>query len=221
MRAALLLGIAALLMLGCGAAEYKGKVTSQYTPGYSSGTSVATAGSPATAIDDPAAMPEYQAREQNRPDQHEMAVHNYHNQQRAKARNTDYWSVNQVKTDSADKEAIDMIKKQREAVASGGEVGEPGPSTVVTDRVKKEAMRRLRRQREAVANAMGDCVGGTKGRLDLSTKDLNASKMPGNGLVGMQPHDHYITKRECQGSCLNKSLGNKAKMDRMGNPLGQ
>ena len=218
MRAALLIGIAALLLLGCGAVEYKGKVTSQNSPAFVSGTQVAQAAQPAAAVESPA---EYQARGQNRPSEHEMAVHNYHKQQKAKARNTDYWTVNQVKMDRADKEAIEMIKKQREAVASGGEVGEPGPSTIVTNKVKREAMRRLRRQREAVANAMGDLTGGTRWRLDLSGKDLNSSKMPGNGLVGPQMNDHYITAEECPNhNCLNKAKTPKAKIDQLGADYG-
>jgi len=35
-------------------------------------------------------------------------------------------------------------------------------------------------------------------------------------------NDHYISKRECPNhNCLNKALSNKAKMDRLGNPLGR
>jgi hypothetical protein len=205
-------------MLGCGAVEYKGKVTSQNTPTYISGSQVAQASQPAAAVESPVA---YQGREQNRPSQHEMAVHNYHKQQKAKARNTDYWSVNQVRMDRKDKEAIEMLKKQREAVASGGELGIPGPSTVLTEKRKKASIERLRRQREAVMNGLGDVVANTKNRLDLKAKRLNKSRMPGNGLVGGQFNDHYISKEECpHQNCVNKALTNKAKMDRLGNPLG-
>lgn len=219
MRAALLIGIAALLMLGCGAVEYKGKVTSQRTTSYVSGTQVAQAAAPAAVVESPA---EYQARGQNRPSQHEMAVHNYHAQQKAKARNTGYWSVNQVKMDRRDKEAIQMLKNQREAVASGGEVGEPGPSAILTEKKKKAAIDRLRRQREAVMNGLGDVVANTKNRLDLKAKRLNNSRMPGNGLVGGQFNDHYISKEECpHHSCVDKARTNKSKLDRLGNPLGR
>jgi len=220
MRAALLIGIAALLMLGCGAVEYKGKVTSQHTPASISNTQVASAGQPAAAISDPA-MPAYEGREKNRPSEHEMAVHNYHAQQKAKARNADYWSVNQVRSDRAEREAIKMFKDQRQAEASGGEVGEPGPNTILTEKKKKAAIERLRSQREGVMNGLGDVVAFTKNRLDLKPDRLNASRMPGNGLVGMQPHDRYITKEECPNNrCVNKALTNKSKLDSLGNPLG-
>jgi hypothetical protein len=209
-------------MLGCGAVEYKGKVSSQYSPAYSSNTNVASAGKPAAAVDDPAMVPEYSHPAPRRPSEHEMAVHNYHKQQKAKARNDGYWTVNQVKVDRADKEAIEMLKKKREAVASGGQVGEPGPSTILTNKKKKEAMRRLRLQREAVMNGLGDVVAHTKNRLDLKPDRLNKSRMPGNGLVGMQANDHYISMEECPNhNCVNKALTNKAKMDRLGNPLGR
>jgi hypothetical protein len=218
MRAALLIGIAALLMLGCGAAEYKNKVTSQNSPAYASNSAVASVSSPAAAMGDPAANPVYQSQERNRPSEHEMAVHKFHAQKKARARNNDYWSVQKVSSDRKTKEAIDMIKKRKEALASGGQVGEPGPSMILTEKRKKAAMRRLRQQREAVMNGLGDVVANTKNRLDLKPSRLNSSRMPGNGLVGMQPHDRYISKEECpHQSCINKALTSRSKYEQLGN----
>jgi hypothetical protein len=81
-------------------------------------------------------------------------------------------------------------------------------------------MRRLRLQREALMNGLGDVVAQTRWRLDLKPSRLNKSRMPGNGLVGMQPHDRYISKEECpHQSCIDKSRTSKTKMEQLGNPI--
>lgn len=220
MRIALLIGIAALMMLGCGAVEYKGKVNTKSSQAFASTTPVASAGKPAAVIEDPAAMPEYQGREPSHPSEHATAVRNYHKQRHIKARNNDYWTINKVKVNRGEEELRNMIEKKRQAAASGDRAGEESPAMARTEKQKKDAARRLRRAREAVANTLDDgSVPFNRYRYDLKKSDINTWRMPGHGQMGMQPHDRYISKEECPHMrCVNKARTNKTKLERLGNP---
>lgn len=218
MRTALLVMIAALMMLGCGAVEYKGKVNTKSSQAYAMTTPVASAGKPAAAIDDPA--PQYQGKEAYRPSEHSNAVRNYHKQQHIKARNNDYWTINKVKVDRGEEELRNMIEKKRQAAASGDRAGEESPALARTEKQKKDAARNIMRARESVANTLDDGSSPfNRWRLDVKQSELNTWRMPAHGQIPMQPHDRFISKEECPHMrCMNKARMNKTKMENLGNP---
>jgi len=211
----LILVAAALFAFGCSqtAIQTKGTVEHSRVAPVSADIALASSNAAVDAVGPVVTEP----TKRHHPSEHEMAVHRHHQEMHVKARNNDYWSVNKVRTDWREEELKRIVQQKIKSTVLGG-VDEPSFNRVLTEKRKRETIRQLKAMRKAVMNSLDDPRPCYKNSLDIKPSDLNRSRMPGNGLVGMTPHDHYISKSECPNNrCVNSALTSRNRMKALGN----
>ncbi|MCP4675819.1 MAG: hypothetical protein GY854_10000 [Deltaproteobacteria bacterium] len=219
MKKVLLIGVAALLVLGC--ATTSG--TDTQVASHPSAMRVDMGAQSAMPATKPALV-EYNTKVETtyRPTEHQMAVINHNKEAKEKASNISYWSISQVeRSDTAEAKLKQDIQAKAKAMTMDENDG-PGPSIHDKNNKKKqrEAIKKLKAQKEAMntLNEGGPSIT-DKYRLDLTGKDLNQSKMPGNGLCSGTPKRTFMRADECRhGSCIDSSRSAKGKIGVLGNP---
>jgi hypothetical protein len=217
MKKALLLAAAVLLALGCAATKKGQAELAHQGQGQLAAPLQLAAVDGATVQDAALIVPKIESK---RPDRHQMDVRAYWEQRKAE--------VNKANTEGAGKidmsakrnrEAREMIEKKKQSAVMGG-VDEPGMTNIMSDKMKREAQQMVKGMRQAVMNSLDEPHGNDTRRVDLEMSDVNMSRANGAGLVGMQPHDHYLSQGECpQGRCVNRELGSSGRMNSLGNLL--
>jgi len=218
MKKALLLGVAALLMLGCSAADYKNKSMKTVKPAVIKGSSATLASASAATMDQ--AQPAYAAQKRNRPTQHQMAVHRHHDNQHKRLQYNHQWKIEEPKLTGRQKELVKIVKDKMQSAMNAS--GEPGPNRMWTPKKKREAMERMQKMREGLMNTLDQPQANWRNRVDIKPSDINNARMPGNGLVGMPAggNDHYIRASECPNNrCINSARSQSGRMQRLANTL--
>jgi uncharacterized protein YxeA len=203
MKKVILVGVAALFVLGCAS-------TTVHTPETASNDPIVRAEAEVAPVPQQA-MIEYDTTVDvpNRPSEHATAVMNANAEARKEALNTDYWSVDQVaNTRSAESQLKNEIEKKAAAMVMG-DTDEPGPTLHDKNNVhKREQMKKKIKSMTENMNMLdgpGPCLT-DKYRTDLTMDDLNGARMPGNGLVEGAAKKTYMHADECRdGSCYNSS----------------
>ncbi len=220
MKKVLLIGAAALLVLGCATTSVGTDTQVASHPSAMRVDMGAQTAMPATRP----ALVEYNTKVETlyRPSEHQMAVISHNKEAKEKASNLSYWSVDQVeRSDTAEAKLKKDIQAKAKAMTMDENDG-PGPS--IHDKNNKgkqrEAIKKLKKQKEAMntLNEGGPSIT-DKYRLDLTGADLNKSRMPGAGLFSGTPKKTYMRADECRnGSCVDLSRSAKGKIQMLGNP---
>ncbi len=219
MKKVLLVGAAALLVLGCATTSVNTEA-----PVAANTPSVMQTDVTSTPAPQPALV-EYNTKVQTpyRLSEHQKAVVNANQARHKEAMNTSYWSVNQAeRSDSREAQLKKEIEKKAAAMVMG-DLEEPAPT--IHDRnnkYKKDAVKDKVKKMTESMNTLNEGGPSTadKYRTDLTMDDLNKARMPGNGLCSGTPKRTYLRASECRnGSCLNQGRTPKSKLQQLGNPI--
>jgi hypothetical protein len=217
MKGTLLLAAAALLVLGCSTVRRGPTVTGHR----GQDPTVAPLQVAAAAADSGAlATPVDQIVESKRPSRHAQDVHAYWEQRNASVNKANTQGLGKVNHNAKqEREMRQMIENKKKATIMG-DLDSPGMTNIMSDKMKREAQQMVKGMRQAVMNSLDEPRGTDSRRVDLTMRDVNTSRMNGNGLVGMQPHDHFISNSECPNNrCVNGAAGSSGRARSLGNQI--
>ncbi|HUT78384.1 MAG TPA: hypothetical protein VM285_11890, partial [Polyangia bacterium] len=215
-KGTLLLAAAALLVLGCSTVRRGPTVTGHQ----SQDPAVAPLQVAAVEADPGTPAPANMVVESRRPSQHAQDVHSYWAQKKASVNKANTEGLGKVNHSAKqDREMREMIENKKKATIMG-DLDSPGMTNIMSDKMKREAQQMIKGMRQSVMNSLDEPHGTDVRRVDLEMRDVNTARMNGAGLVGMQPHDRFISNSECPNNrCVNGAAGSSGRMRSLGNEI--